>query len=106
MHGLLYLLERNRIIWLKKNPTLPVNLHAHEISHPMGGDLQSASEQCRQRLSSPQKLCMSHRVSPQIFIQDLNNNVSAMHTCTSDVLLRISPETFIPKTRVAFKIRK
>lgn len=37
MHGLLYLLERNRIIWLKKNPTLPVNLHAHEISHPMGG---------------------------------------------------------------------
>lgn len=29
-----------------------------------------------------------------------------MHTCTSDVLLRISPETFIPKTRVAFKIRK
>lgn len=106
MHGLLYLLERNRIIWFKKNPTLPVNLHAHEILHPKGGDLQSASERCRQRLSSPQKLCMSHRVSPQIFIQYLNNNVSAMHTCTSDVLLRISPETFIPKTRVAFKIRK
>lgn len=108
MHGLLYLLERNRIIWIKNIPTLPVNLHAHEISHPMGEcrDLQSASEQCRQRLSSPQKLCMSHRVSPQIFIQDLNNNVSAMHTCTSDVLLWISPETFIPKTRAAFKIRK
>lgn len=106
MHGLLYRLERNRKFGLKNIPTLPVNLHAHEISHPMGADLQSASEQCRQRLSSPQKLCMSHRVSPQIFIQDLNNNVSAMHTCTSDVLLWISPETFIPRTRAAFKIRK
>lgn len=48
-----------------------VNLNAHEILHPIGGDLQSASEQCRQRSFFPQLLSMSHRVSPQISVQDL-----------------------------------
>lgn len=46
---------------------------------------------------------MSHRVSPQIFVQDLKSNVSGMHT--SDVLLWLSLGTFIPKTRIAFKIK-
>lgn len=98
--------ERQKIDRVDCNQTsnIPVNLFAQEISHPllMSADLQIASEQQRQRLSSPQKLSISHRLSPHILVQEFSK-VLSMHISES---LRVSPGTLIPNTRTVLKIKK